>query len=344
MNTLLTPTVHVHNYTITAITYPVQAPSVSKPRHRLLRSSPSTLHLIPSTLTWRQGEPTPENICSLHGTAVVHKNTAYYSYYFNLYAYSRPDDKWSKLRPSQYQSFSLVVIDNQLTTIGGISREQKRTKCLFSLAGSRSGMKWKELYPPMPTHRVGAAALTTPTHLIVAGGRNRAELSTIEVMNRQNFQWTTASNLPEPIAHPQITVSAGYLYVCKHQAFYSCFLENFLQSCHKTSDQTTSNNKTLSNGNGLTWSELANVPTYSSHTLCGYGDQVLAVGGHGIKDEQEMAVIHAYDRASAMWSVIGEMPTARLDTCLTVFEEGQLVVVGGRANSQPDRHTEIGTC
>ena len=92
------------------------------------------------------------------------------------------------------------------------------------------------------------------------------------------------------------------------------------------------------------WKVLVDTPNHSDHTLCGYGDQVLAVGGHGSNDEQETAVIHAYDRASATWSAIGEMPTARLDTCVTVFDNGQLVVVGGWANSRTDKHTEIGSC
>ena len=328
-------------------------PTPAKPRRPLLRSSPSTLHLTSSTLTWTQGEPSPENISSLYGTAVVHKDKAYYSSYFNLYSYSLSEDKWSTLKPSLYQRFSLAVIDNQLTTIGGISREQKRTKCLFSLTGSRSGLKWKELYPPMLTQRIGAVALTTPTHLIVVGGRNRAELSTIEVMNRQSFQWTLATSLPEPMAQPQVALSNGYLYVCTHQTFYSCSLEKFLQSCHEasngsTSNETTPNRKTSnngnSNGNSNGWNKLVDTPTLSGHTLCGYGDQVLAVGGHGTRDEQETAMIHAYDRTSATWSAIAEMPTARLDTCVTVFEEGQLVVVGGWANSSTDTHTEIGTC
>ena len=71
---------------------------------------------------------------------------------------------------------------------------------------------------------------------------------------------------------------------------------------------------------------------------------MLAVGGHTSMGEQETAAIHAYDRTSAAWSVIGEMPMARLDACVSVFEEGELVVVGGWANSHSDRHTQIGTC
>ncbi len=39
----------------------------------------------PVKLTWRQGEPAPEHMESYYGSAVVHGNTAYFSWFYNVY-------------------------------------------------------------------------------------------------------------------------------------------------------------------------------------------------------------------------------------------------------------------
>lgn len=284
-------------------------------------------------LKWRQGNPPPEVLGSLYGTAVVHKDSVYVSRHFDVYWYRVAQDEWEQLPDSQYQSFSLAVLDNQPTTIGGISRDQTRTNCLFSLVGSRSGKNWEELYPPIPTHRVCAAALTTPTHLVVAGGRDKAELCSIEVMNRENFQWSKAVDLPAPMGDLQMTLCFGQLYICSQQAFYSHSLETFLQSCYRTPDDSTPNG----------WSRLPDIPTFSGHCLSSIGEQVLAVGGSNAND-RETAAVHGYDHASSKWTAVGEMPTARVDplALAVVLEAGEVVVVvGGWSNSGSYNTTDI---
>lgn len=230
----------------------------------------------------------------------------------------------------------MVVIDNILTTIGGISRDNKRTKDLFSLTGSGKGNKWKEYYPPMLTHRVCAAALTTPTHLVVAGGRDKAELCTVEVMNRESFQWSTAVDLPEPMGHLHMVLCNGVIYACKQQAFYSCSLEKFLQSCH----ETTSDVQTFSADTASTWTRLPDIPTENGYSFCPYGEQLLAIGGEN-SWETATATIHGYDSANTTWSAVEEMPTTRIDSMAAVVAGGELVVVGGWCSSETFHITEI---
>ena len=132
-------------------------------------------------LTWRQGTPAPEN--KMCGAAVVHGTTTYFSHSYSVYSYMLSEDKWTKLKQCEYQFFSMAVIDNRLTTIGGWDAcvpsnshyhpLNTTTSTILSLSRSSSEMNWEKLLPPMPTARMWPAAVTTPTHLIVAGGRKK---------------------------------------------------------------------------------------------------------------------------------------------------------------------------
>ena len=266
---------------------------------------------------------------------MFHKDTVYVSRHFNIYSYLVTTDEWEQLPASAYQSFSMAVLENRLTTIGGISRDQKRTNCLYSLVRNRSTKEWEELYPPLPTHRICAATLTTPTHLIVAGGRDRGELCTIEVMSKENYQWLQAVNLPEPMGTLQMVLCAGQVYICMQQALYSQSLEKLLQSCYEEPEAS----------NGSDWTKLTDIPTYSGHCLSCVSDQVLVLGGCN-DDDKKTAAIHQYEHETSTWRGKGEMPTARIDALVipvAMDDEESVVVVGGWSNSDSYDSMEIGT-
>ena len=121
-------------------------------------------------LTWIRGSPAPETMSSFLGSVVTHDNTAYFSVAYDVYSYTTLQNKWTKLKQCEYEDFSMVVVNNKLTRIGGCCVDA--TNSLLCLTGSCSSeTKWEELLPPMPTKCVSTAAVTTPTHLLVAGGR-----------------------------------------------------------------------------------------------------------------------------------------------------------------------------
>ena len=61
--------------------------------------------------------------------------------------------------------------------------------------------------PPMPTEREGTTSLCTGATLIVAGGMgDGGVLSTVEVMNTENSQWSSAADLPQPLYLASATV------------------------------------------------------------------------------------------------------------------------------------------
>jgi hypothetical protein len=256
---------------------------------------------------------------SPQGVAVVHGSTAHFSIDHNAYSYTVSGNKWTKLPEHQYGWPALAVVIDTLTTVGGEDRQGAATDALLSLSGS----SWEEVLPRMPTKRVYPAAATTPTHLVVAGGDTvGSSLATVEVLNTETLQWSTASSLPETSRCPQITTCGGCLYLSgtDNNAF-SCSVKDLLKS-------------TSSSDNGSVWTRLATIPTPHGSSLATLRGHVLAIGG---ADEgwgsNPTGTIHCYDVATNSWSVIGEMPTPRSKALTAVLPSDQLVVVGGESSS-----------
>ena len=269
---------------------------------------------------------------------MVHDNTAYFSSGRDVYSYTISEDKWSKLKPCSYEDFSMAVVNNKLTTIGGWD-DSSATNILLSLAGSSSILtKWKKLLPPMPTKRVNPAAVTTPTHLVVAGGSPRrigsAGLSTVEVLNLHTLQWASASSSPEALVYPSMTLCGEHVYLSGYnKTIFSCSVEELIKSCKPAS--------TNSSAGDSVWTRLPDTPTYNT-TLATLRGRVLTIGGSDKSGGTPTGAIHSYDRSTNSWSAIGEMPTPRYRTLVAVLPSNELVVVGGWGGPlSPCRSTEI---
>ena len=185
---------------------------------------------------------------------MVHGSTAYFSCCYNVYSYTVPENKWTKLPECKYQYFAMAVINDALTTIGGRDRQRGATNTLLSLSGS----SWEEVLPPMPTKREDPAAANTPTHLVVAGGTlplARGGTATVEVLNTETLQWSTASSLPETVRLPQMTTCGGCLYLADRDSnVFSCSVEDLLKSTNS------------SDGDSV-WTRLASIPVEEDSTL-----------------------------------------------------------------------------
>ena len=245
---------------------------------------------------------------------MVHGSTAYFSSGHNVYSYTVPENKWTKLPQCKYEYFAMAVINDTLTTIGG-GHQVGATNTLLSLHAS----SWEEVLPPMPTKRQLPAAATTPTHLVVAGGLRGGFLATVEVLNTETLQWSTASSLPEAVRSlseavrfPQITMCGGCLYIADNTSnIFSCSMEDLTNSSDR----------------GFVWTRLASIPVERDSTLATLSGHVLAVGGHN--KSISTGAIHCYNVATKSWSVIGEMPPPRFRVLTAVLPSNELVVVGG---------------
>ena len=282
-------------------------------------------------LTWREGKPTPEEMTSLYGAAVVHGNTALFSRGYNVYSYRVTEDEWTRLPPCKYRDSALAVVNDQLTTIGGWVPATVPTNSLLSLSGSPPVQRWEEVLPPMPTERLLLAAATTPTHLVVAGG-NRGlvdPLSTLEVLSTETLQWSTASSLPKALADIQMIFCDGHFYLSTTEnKVYSCSVEDLLSS----------------SGSDSVWTGLARIPVPYYSSLASVRGRVLALGGaESGFGENPTGAIHCYDVATNSWSAIGEMPTPRYRPLAAVLPSNELVVVGGDISvTETCTITEIG--
>ncbi len=278
--------------------------------------------------TWRRGEPTPARFTSGYGTATVHGNTAYFSCTHDIYLYTVLNNEWTKLAQCECQHFSMVVIDGKLTTIGGRKGCDMETNVLLSLIPGRLfGNSWKEVFPPMPTKRAEPAAITTHTHLVVAGGNEGflSDRDTVEVLDTTTQQWFTADSLPLPASFPQMTLCGGHIYLSNHDTVFSCSVEELLKSCKPI--------PTSSSDGVSMWTRLVRIPEqYAS--LVTVSDRVLAIGGsEDVHGDHPTASIHGFDRATNSWSVIGQLPTPLRRVLTVVLPTNEVIVVGGMKGS-----------
>ena len=171
----------------------------------------------------------------------------------------------------------------------------------------------------MPTRRCYAAAVTTRQHLIVAGGKSRSNLDTVEVMDIQTLVWSTSASLPYPYTWASATICGDQLYM----------LGGFNKKGDNTkSVLTCSLTKLLhSSSNSSMWYRITDVPVY--HCTCAVvNGELVAVGGEDAESKTTSA-IHKYNPASDSWDIISNMPTARAYCLVAVLPPKEVMVLGG---------------
>ena len=157
-------------------------------------------------LIWKEGEKAPckmrYNCC-----AAMDGSALYIRSLHLIYRFSISTSSWSRLPNSPTDVSPSVIINNLLTFVGSNKSfdllRNDITNQLFSLTGEGSGKRWTNEFPPMPTKRYASTALCTGADLIVAGGQteNYSRLKTVEVMNTETRQWSTAVDLPIHLAY-----------------------------------------------------------------------------------------------------------------------------------------------
>ena len=295
-------------------------------------------------------------------SCVVDGNMAYFNECDSkgVYSYDSEKQMWSSLPQSPHSHCSLTVVNGLLTAIGGqiggwtfdaiggglVGRNV--TNQLFSLTGEG---KWVERFPPMPSKRYGTAAVCSGKSLVVAGGGggDNKLLHTVEVMDTETPQWSTASSLPFALRYASSTICQDRIYLVGQDRSYeprsvlACSIVDLQQSCRPQSLGGRLETLTLQE----VWHRVADLPAHSSScaTLCG---QLLAVGGHDDSCKNYTTAIHQYNPTTNSWEFISHMPTARWGTLVAVIPDNKLMVVGGytRKSGGMERTdiVEIATC
>ena len=171
-------------------------------------------------LNWTQGRMAP---CKMVRStdAVVEGSVAYFRREGTeqVHAYNSTTDTWTQLPDGRTAYTTLAIVNGLLTTVGGSNSNK-----LLSLTGEEKDRKWTEVFPPMTTKRKLVIAVTTGRALIVAG----VGLATVETMNTDTRQWSTAADLPQPMASGSATVCGDRIYMSKEKSVITCSLPALL--------------------------------------------------------------------------------------------------------------------
>ena len=281
---------------------------------------------------WRDGGRAPSKMWG--EVSAVDGSVAYFqtAEYKSAFAYNSTNNKWSQLPEFPNYGFSLAMVNSLLTAIGGKTPNREFTNSLLSLTDN----KWKKQFPPMPTKRWLTAAVCSAKSLVVAGGTGESDkdLSTVEVMDTETLQWSTASSLPHSLYQASATICEDQVYMLggfyqrgkKSKSIPTCSLAALLQSCH--SQSLGAQLKTLSLASRpKVWHQLADTPVTLS-TCASLHGQLLAVGGCD-SDHKVTIAIHIYNTTTNSWEVISHMTTPRCQCSVAVLPHNKLMVVGG---------------
>ena len=278
-------------------------------------------------LSWKLCNPAPDQM--LRGSTTECGSMAYFrpNASSKVYSYNSDTEVWSTLPDCFRMYFTLTVANGHVTAVGGRSQPQRQfTNTLLSLVPREGGKwKWVEHFPPMPTKRVFTAVVCSGKALVVAGGwvEENNGLNTVEVMNIDTQQWSTASSLPHSLYYATATVCGDKLYLTAGwdekrdtKSAITCSLSALLQS------QTTES----------VWHTIAPLPVTDS-TCVMLNGQLLAVGGRD-SDQNYSNTIYSYNTQMNSWEIISHMPTPRSWCLLAVLPRNQLMVVGGEINTE----------
>ena len=269
--------------------------------------------------------------------AVVDGNTVYIKNEetINVYSYDVTRYSWSQLPNCVYPGGSLAIVNGWLTTIGG-GRYPTWFNELFSLTGDGSGRRWTKEFPPMPTKRSRTTSLCTGATLIVAGGSEEDSrvLSTVEVMDTETYQWSTAADLPQPMCCASATVCGDQFYMLgginKHRRYtnlvYNCSVSTLLKSCVSSLLEEKQKNSSINKTS--VWRQVTDLPVTRS-TCESFRGRLLAIGGYDREKSTTAAAVYVYDSTTNSWEIISHMTTGRHDCSTAVLPDNQLMVVGG---------------
>ena len=295
-------------------------------------------------LRWRDGGRAPCKMVG--GVSAVDGRVAYFrpGGSKSIITYNSTNNKWSELPKCPNFGSSLAMVNSLLTAIGGETPNYEVTNSLLSLTDN----KWTKQFPPMPTKRRFTALVCSGRSLVVAGGEGggNKDLSTVEVMDTETLQWSTASSLPHPLYEASVTLCGYQVYMLgggdqygrPSKSVFTCSLAALLQSCQPQSLGEQLNTLSLASRPRV-WHQLADTPVTLS-TCASLHGRLLAVGGHD-SDSKKTTAIHMYDTTTNSWKVISHMTTPRYRCLVAILPHNQLMVVGGRTAGDGTNSVEI---
>ena len=332
---------------------------------------------ISKKLKWKTAKDAPTSM-TRQCNAVVNGTVVYFNNDNEISVYSMIDSTWDELPECPHEDFSLAVVDDLLTIIGGHYDDkdynEHHSNKLHSLTLKSNGVTWAEEFPPMPTKCSQATALCTGTILVVAGGRTskpkpkpkkkkdkgtdefdfsddeeemeEIKLTMVEVMSIETRQWSTAADLPEPLIMASAAACGDRIYILGEVIPEDLYDDNVLPSrsvitCSRAALLQSRSRIIRTLSPSRVWSKVAGLPVVMSTCISLQGSLV-AVGGAVKNEENDYAgvtSVYRYDQLSNSWEVISDMSIARF-ACFAAVIGTHLIVVGGETELY-DKSVEI---
>ena len=230
----------------------------------------------------------------------------------SVYSYQWSTEKWEELPPCPYRNSGLVIINGQLTAVGGLDGSRHTNK-LFTLRQRQ----WIEEYTPMNTARseTTVVSLSYGEYIIVIGGGGGRWTATVELFQVSSRRWHQLKDLPQPPYHPSATICGSQLHVIgSHGDGYSCSLQALLSSDRPITSQSIPH--------FISWTSLPRLPVTDS-TAATLSGQLVIIGGCS----RPVKTIHQL--FNGQWVKIGSMSCDRC-LCLAVSPSpDKMMIVGG---------------
>ena len=298
---------------------------------------------------WTPGRNLPKEM--VRGSVAVDGDVAYFmNKNGTLYMYDStvdPQEAWHQLVKCPHKDSCLAVVDSFLTAIGGLEFRglgHRVTRKLISLKGKEI-RTWETHFPPMPTKRYHATAITTPKHLVVIGGIAKVNRATgamdavnqIEILNfhAAPLTWCQVAGLSTPFCKMSAAVCGDQLYVMGGdykvglKTVLACTLPALVQSTRDSSPTSV-------------WRQLTDVPSFYA-TCASSNRELLAIGGTSdTRNPKAKTEVYRYNQTDGSWNLYTNMITARYNSLVAVFPNKNLmVVVGGYDHNMSCDITEL---
>ena len=277
-----------------------------------------TCHVISPQLTVQCHRKKTAPCRMFRGSATTDGRFAYFtpSGSNSVYQYECGTEKWEELPSCPCQNSGLVIIDRELTAVGG-EDVSPYTNELYTLRQR----KWVEKYPPMNTARSHTAVVSTSDgkYLIVIGGSVAGVVwtATVELFQVKSRRWYKLTDLPQPLDSPSATICGDIVHVIGYfDDGYSCCLAALPSSDKPIPPQSIPHL--------ISWKPLPPLPVRGSTaaTLCG---QLVLIGGRrGLSP-----VNYIHQLVDGQWVKIGSMTSERNSCLVASTSPDKIIIVGG---------------
>ena len=234
----------------------------------------------------------------------------------SVYQYECGTEKWEELPSCPCQNSGLVIIDRELTAVGGEDVSPYTNK-LYTLRQR----EWVEKYPPMNTARSNTAVVSTSDgeyHIVIGGHDGGRWTATVELFQVKSRRWYKLTDLPQPLALPSATICGDIVHVigCRGGEGYSCCLAALPSSDKPIPPQSIPHL--------ISWKPLPPLPVTLSTaaTLCG---QLVLIGGR--RGLSPVNSIHQL--VDGQWVKIGSMTSGRYYCLVASASPDKIIIVGG---------------